>query len=268
MRTRNIGIDIWRAALTASLAFVLAAPAVVADDVITDDLIVDGSLCVGNDCVEDQQFDFSTVILRENNLRMFFDDTSTTSQFPANDWEVIANDSMNAGESYLGFADRGAGLVSTSGSGTCEGGVNNGNACDGEVGCPGLCDANSGILSGQECGSDDYCNSSVGSGASCTDPGVCVAPGAIIFRIEAGGAEDSLVIDSSGDVQVSGNLTVDGSINGTPSDIQALEEEVALLNEEVEFLNGEVELLQGQLLEMQATIDAILSFPPLRRFAP
>jgi hypothetical protein len=223
-----------------------------ADQVFTDDVIVNGSSCIGVDCQEDQEFDFSTLILRENNLRVFLDDTSTSSAFPARDWEIIANDSANGGESYLGFADRGAGLVSTSGAGTCEGGINDGDACDVSAGCPGLCDANSGALEGSECGSDEFCNTLVGSGASCVDPGECVAPGAVIFRIESGGPEDSLVIDPVGDVSIAGNLTVSGAINGSPSDLQALQDEV--------------ETLQGQVEALEADLDLIKSFPAFQAF--
>ena len=38
-------------------------------------------------------FGFDTIVLKENNLRIFFDDTSTSASFPRNDWRIIANDS-------------------------------------------------------------------------------------------------------------------------------------------------------------------------------
>ena len=60
------------------------APASVAEDdglqledqVIPDDLIVQGSLCVGFDCVNNESFGFDTIRLKENNLRIKFEDTS------------------------------------------------------------------------------------------------------------------------------------------------------------------------------------------------
>jgi len=79
------------------------------DYVINDDLIVDGSACIGFDCVNGYSFGFDTVVLRENNLRIFFDDTSTAASFPRNDWRIIANDSANGGGSYLGVEDSSAG---------------------------------------------------------------------------------------------------------------------------------------------------------------
>ena len=53
------------------------------DFVINDDLIVDGSACIGFDCVNGESFGFDTVRLKENNLRIKFDDTSVAASFPA-----------------------------------------------------------------------------------------------------------------------------------------------------------------------------------------
>ena len=54
-----------------------------ADQVIPDDLIVQGSLCVGFDCVNNEVFDFDTIRLKENNLRILFHDTSVGAAFRA-----------------------------------------------------------------------------------------------------------------------------------------------------------------------------------------
>ncbi|MEM6455356.1 MAG: tail fiber domain-containing protein [Acidobacteriota bacterium] len=79
------------------------------DQVIADDLIVQFSACVGNDCVNGENFGFDTVRLKENNLRLHFDDTSSSASFPSNDWRIVANDSSNGGASYLAFEDATAG---------------------------------------------------------------------------------------------------------------------------------------------------------------
>ena len=76
-----------------------------ADQVIPDDLIVQGSLCVGLDCVNNENFGFSTIRLKENNTRIEFQDTSTSAGFPANDWMITANDSASGGANYLAFDD-------------------------------------------------------------------------------------------------------------------------------------------------------------------
>jgi len=75
------------------------------DFVILDDLIVDGSACIGFDCVNGESFGFDTVRLKENNLRIKFDDTSTAAAFPRNDWQLTANDSANGGASKFSIDD-------------------------------------------------------------------------------------------------------------------------------------------------------------------
>jgi len=77
----------------------------VQDFVINDDLIVDGSACIGFDCVNGESFGFDTIRLKENNLRIKFDDTSTLSSFPRNDWQLTANDSANGGASKFSIDD-------------------------------------------------------------------------------------------------------------------------------------------------------------------
>ncbi|WP_299880383.1 hypothetical protein [uncultured Cocleimonas sp.] len=80
-----------------------------ADQVIVDDLIVDGSVCAGQDCVNGESFGFDTLRLKENNLRLHFEDTSASASFPSNDWRIIANDSSNGGGNYLAIEDSTAG---------------------------------------------------------------------------------------------------------------------------------------------------------------
>jgi hypothetical protein len=75
------------------------------DFVILDDLIVDGSACIGFDCVNGESFGFDTIRLKENNLRIKFDDTSTAASYPRNDWQLTANDSANGGLSKFSIDD-------------------------------------------------------------------------------------------------------------------------------------------------------------------
>lgn len=82
----------------------------VPDDVVyADDLIVQYSLCVGYDCVNNENFGFDTIRLKENNLRIHFEDTSNSASFPTTDWRLIANDSANGGASYFLIEDSTAG---------------------------------------------------------------------------------------------------------------------------------------------------------------
>ena len=75
------------------------------DEVIPDDMIVQGSICVGLNCVSGEVFNYSTIKLKENNLRIEFDDISTSSGFPANDWQITANDVSSGGASKFSIED-------------------------------------------------------------------------------------------------------------------------------------------------------------------
>ncbi len=75
------------------------------DQLILDDLIVDGSACIGQDCVNGESFGFDTIRLKENNLRIKFQDTSSSASFPTNDWQLTANDSSNGGANKFSIDD-------------------------------------------------------------------------------------------------------------------------------------------------------------------
>ena len=77
------------------------------DQVIADDLIVQGSICAGLDCVNNEDFGFDTIRVKENNTRIQFDDTSTSAGFPSNNWQIRANASGSGGGNFLAFVDQG-----------------------------------------------------------------------------------------------------------------------------------------------------------------
>lgn len=83
----------------------LAPAAAQADIVHADDVIINFSLCTGNDCVNGESFGFDTVRLKENNLRLHFDDTSASASFPNNDWRIVVNDSTNGGANHFSIED-------------------------------------------------------------------------------------------------------------------------------------------------------------------
>jgi hypothetical protein len=97
---------------TASLFAILCASAAAvstsarADQVIPDDLIVQGSVCAGLDCVNNENFGFATIRMKENNTRIDFVDTSAAG-FPSNDWRIQANDSGGGGANALSFRSMG-----------------------------------------------------------------------------------------------------------------------------------------------------------------
>ena len=73
--------------------------------VFVDDIIVQGSACVGFDCSSSENFGFDTQRLKENNLRIHFDDTSASGSFPSNDWRISINSSDNGGANYFAIED-------------------------------------------------------------------------------------------------------------------------------------------------------------------
>jgi hypothetical protein len=80
-----------------------------ADQVIPDDLIVQSSGAFGFDAADGESFGVDTIRLKENNLRIHFDDTSTTAGYTANDWRLIANDQASGGANYFAIEDSTAG---------------------------------------------------------------------------------------------------------------------------------------------------------------
>ncbi|MDJ0630810.1 MAG: hypothetical protein QNJ44_21315 [Rhodobacter sp.] len=101
MKTRlhTAGLTLAAGALT------LAGTMASADQVFNDDVIITFSACIGNDCVNGESFGFDTLRLKENNLRIKFQDTSTSASFPSNDWQITANESDNGGENRFSVDD-------------------------------------------------------------------------------------------------------------------------------------------------------------------
>src|SRR4051812_6379971 len=91
-------------ALMLGATFITSGKAM-ADQVIPDDLIVQGSACVGLDCVVNESFGFDTIRLKENNDRIKFDDTSSSTGFPNHDWQLTANDSASGGANKFSIED-------------------------------------------------------------------------------------------------------------------------------------------------------------------
>lgn len=80
------------------------APLARKDVVHADDVVVFGSLCVGFDCVNNEAFGFTTLKLKENNLRIELDDTSN-SPFPTTDWQIRANEATAGGAGLFAIDD-------------------------------------------------------------------------------------------------------------------------------------------------------------------
>src|SRR5688572_4327819 len=86
------------------------------DQVIPDDLIVQGSICSGFDCVNNENFGTDTIRVKENNVRIQFDDTSVSAGFATNNWQLRANDQASGGASFFGIVDQGTGGTGETGT--------------------------------------------------------------------------------------------------------------------------------------------------------
>jgi hypothetical protein len=179
-----------------------------ADEVIWDDLIANMSLCVGQDCFNGEEFEFDSIRLKENNLRQMFEDTSSSAEFPTNDWQIKINDSENGGESYFAILDCGPDYVSPT---------------DGV---------------GPMCGDHRY--EVDPASADPLDPDFIITvprAGSSVFKIEAGAPEDAFVIAADGTILVEGQPIGGGpDLGDALARIADLELMVADLAEQVAML--------------------------------
>lgn len=91
--------------LAASISSLLAVTTQ-ADQLISDTLVVDGPVVMGLDAETGWNFGYDTLVLRENNLRIYFDDTSVgDSIYSSNDWRIAINDTTTNGASYFAIED-------------------------------------------------------------------------------------------------------------------------------------------------------------------
>lgn len=93
------------------------APAVLAnthvetlDFVRQDDLVVVGAQCIGFDCIEGDTYGLDTLRLKENNVRIHFEDTSTSTSYPSRDWRITINDATPGGGNFFAIDNADAGV--------------------------------------------------------------------------------------------------------------------------------------------------------------
>lgn len=95
-----------RSIKTTGMAVLLLTSSIIsADTVINDDHVVQGSQCIGTDCVNGESFGFDSIRIKENNTRIRFQDTSNSSSFPTNDWQLVANEASNGGLNMFAIED-------------------------------------------------------------------------------------------------------------------------------------------------------------------
>ena len=105
----NVNLQM-RTVLFGSVLSLLSSP-LMADNVINDDHIIIGSSCVGVDCNNGESFGFDTIRLKENNLRIKFEDTSNSATFATNDWQITINDSESGGANKFSIDDVDGGTI-------------------------------------------------------------------------------------------------------------------------------------------------------------
>lgn len=82
------------------------------DFVVQDEFIVNGSACIGQDCTDGEEFlQLETLRLKEDHLRLEFQDTSVGVGFPSNDWQITVNDAGSGGANRFSIDDIDAATV-------------------------------------------------------------------------------------------------------------------------------------------------------------
>jgi hypothetical protein len=94
-----------RVAAVAIAAALACSGAAQADELIADDLIVQASQCIGFKCTNDEVFGSNTLILKDDNTRIRFEDTSVGLGFAANKWQLTANDNVSGGGNFFAIDD-------------------------------------------------------------------------------------------------------------------------------------------------------------------
>lgn len=70
-----------------------------------DWVYITGKLGVGTDMTDGASIPFETILMRQNNNAIVFDDSSTSALFAQNDWRLKANDTFSGGADYFAIID-------------------------------------------------------------------------------------------------------------------------------------------------------------------
>ena len=64
-----------------------------------------GNLCVGLDCTSSETFGLDVLKLKDINVRIDFNDVSSSGGFPNNDWRITINSPLNGGPDFFAIDD-------------------------------------------------------------------------------------------------------------------------------------------------------------------
>jgi len=236
------------ALLAVTFGMAAASPAF-ADFLINDDLVVDGSACIGFDCVDGESFGFDTIRIKENNLRIKFDDTSVAASFPRNDWQLTANDSANGGQAKFSIDDITGGRTPF----TVEAGapshslyVDDGGRIGSGTSTPSVeihtVDGDTPTLRLQQDGSSGFAPQTWDVAGNETSFFIRdVTNGSTLpFRIRPDAPTNSLVIDQDGNIGL-GTLSPDGTLEivSGPEDASMILTQTGTIDQQWEFRNKE-----------------------------
>ena len=76
-----------------------------------EDVTIQGNLCTGFDCTNTENYGFDIHRFKESNIRIHFDDTSSSGSFANNDWRILINDINSGGSSYFAVENSTSGAV-------------------------------------------------------------------------------------------------------------------------------------------------------------
>lgn len=94
-----------RSAFTTSLLlliYTMLMPHTWSDTVYNENVIVQGNACIGFDCITDEVFNADVFIVKENNLRIVFEDY-TAANIDLHSMQITANDAADAGLNHFSF---------------------------------------------------------------------------------------------------------------------------------------------------------------------
>jgi len=77
----------------------------------SDDVSAAGGVCGGSDCTSTETYGVSNIKMKANNVRLKFEDTSTSAGFATTDWQISANDTFSGGANKLFVEDLAAATV-------------------------------------------------------------------------------------------------------------------------------------------------------------
>ncbi len=75
------------------------------EEYFVGNVYIRGKLGVGSDMTDGASMPFETILMRQNNCQILFDDSSTSASFAQNDWRIKANDTFSGGADYFAIED-------------------------------------------------------------------------------------------------------------------------------------------------------------------